>query len=120
MRKFNSILENKNNADVYSVQLNSELIYAMYEGSQVGSLILCYHGQKASVFSLLILDKYRGKGFSKTLMNKAISRCKEKGIKLLELATERLNVKANNLYIGLGFKLESIDENDYNNYSLII
>jgi hypothetical protein len=46
MRKFNSILENKNNADVYSVQLNSELIYAMYEGSQVGSLILCYHGQK--------------------------------------------------------------------------
>jgi ribosomal protein S18 acetylase RimI-like enzyme len=86
---------------------------------QMGSLILCYDDYTANIFSVYILESFRGKGFSKILMEKAIERSKELGCKLMELNTEVDNLKANKLYEGLGFTLKGIKD-EFNNYVKII
>jgi ribosomal protein S18 acetylase RimI-like enzyme len=120
MNKFSNICENTNFIDVNCVNLNSELLYITENNKQVGSLILCYTAEgKASVFSVAILEKFRGKGYSKQLMNKAIDRAKEKGCILIELNTEVTNEVANNLYQKMGFELKGLMD-DYNNYQLVL
>ena len=93
-------------------------MYITENGKQIGSLFLCVSEGKASVFSLAILEKYRGKGYSKKLMNAAIDRAKQKGCKLMELNTETTNEVANNLYQGMGFELKGLLD-EYNNYQLV-
>jgi ribosomal protein S18 acetylase RimI-like enzyme len=118
MKKFTNYVEN--NVDINCHQLNSELIIISENNKQVGSLILCYSPDgKASVFSVAILEKHRGKGYSKRLMAKAITRAKEKGCKVMELNTEKENNVANNLYTSLGFEFKGLMD-DYNNYQFFL
>ncbi len=118
MEKFSNIIDDKINIDF--LKLNSELLYITENNKQVGSLILCYSAEgKASVFSVAILEKFRGKGYSKQLMNKAIDRAKEKGCVLMELNTEVTNEVANNLYQKMGFELKGLMDY-YNNYQLVL
>ena len=118
MKKF-SLIENI--VDINTMPLNSELLYITENGKQVGSLILTYSEDKSSVFSLAILEKFRGKGYSKKLMNEAIERSKIKGCTVLELNTETTNEVANNLYKSMGFELVGILEGtEYNNYRMVI
>ena len=102
MQKFTTFTEKS--IDINHVNLETELMYITENGKQIGSLFLCVSEGKASVFSLAILEKYRGKGYSKKLMNAAIDRAKQKGCKLMELNTETTNEVANNLYQGMGFE----------------
>jgi ribosomal protein S18 acetylase RimI-like enzyme len=120
MNKFSQITENNYFVDVNRVNLDSELLYITESGKQVGSLILCFSPDgKASVFSVAVLEKFRGKGYSKKLMKSAIDRAKQKGCKIIELNTEITNDVANNLYKGLGFELKGLLD-DYNNYQLVL
>ena len=120
MNKFSQITENNDFIDVNCVNLNSELLYISENNKQVGSLILCYSPDgKASVFSVAVLEKHRGKGYSKKLMKKAMDRAKEKGCKVMELNTEVNNTIANNLYTGLGFEFKGLLD-DYNNYQILL
>jgi ribosomal protein S18 acetylase RimI-like enzyme len=118
MKKFTEQVEN-NFIDIGAYPLNSELMFISENGKQVGSLFLCVSEGKASVFSLTILEKYRGKGYSKKLMNAAIDRARLKGCSIMELNTETTNETANGLYKSMGFELKGLLD-DYNNYQLVI
>lgn len=120
MNKFTNLCEGNNFVDVNHVSLNSELLFITENGKQVGSLILCFSPDgKASVFSVAVLEKWRGKGYSKKLMHSAMDRAKQKGCKLMELNTEITNEVANNLYKSLGFELKGLLD-EYNNYQLVL
>ena len=119
MNKFTTICETSNFIDVNKITLNSELLFISENGKQVGSLILCFSEDKASIFSVAVLEKWRGKGYSKKLMNSAIDVAKQKGCRIMELNTEKTNDVANNLYKSLGFELKGLLD-DYNNYQLIL
>ena len=113
MKKFTQHINEK--VDVCLQNLNSELLYITEGGHQVGSLVLIYNEDKASIFSVEVLNKHRGKGYGKKLVENAILRCQEKNCKTIELNTETDNNVANSLYNKLGFKLEGIKD-EFNNY----
>jgi ribosomal protein S18 acetylase RimI-like enzyme len=115
MQKFTNYTENS--IDINHVNLDSELVFLTENGKQVGSLIICYNGESANVFSLAVLEKYRGKGYGKKLMDGAIKRSKARGCKTMELNTELDNTVANKLYESMGFELKGIKD-EYNNYQL--
>ena len=117
MKKFTEHSNNKINTKC--IKLNSELLTINEHDKQIGSLILCYDNYTANIFSVYILEKYRGSGYSKILMEKAIERSKELGCRLMELNTEVDNLKANKLYESLGFTLNGIKD-EFNNYVKII
>ncbi len=119
MNKFSKVSEGNNFISVNSIKLDSELLFISEDNRQVGSLILCFSEGKASVFSVAILEKFRGRGYSKKLMYSAIDRAKQRGCSLVELNTEVTNEVANNLYKSLGFELKGLLD-EYNNYQLII
>lgn len=119
MNKFSMVSEGNSYIDVNNVTLDSELLYITENGKQVGSLILCFSQGKANVFSVAILEKHRGKGYSKKLMYSAIDRAKQRGCYIMELNTEVTNEVANNLYKSLGFELKGLLD-EYNNYTLHI
>lgn len=117
MLKFTNLTSK--NISVNSLNLDSELIYISEDNKQVGSLILCFSGGKASVFSVAVLEKYRGKKYGKKLVESAIKRAIERGCSVVELNTEVTNEIANNLYTSMGFELKGLLD-DFNNYQLII
>lgn len=118
MKKFTEHVED-NFVNIGVCPLNSELIYITENNKQIGSLILCFSEGKASVFSVAILEKFRGKGYSKKIMYAAIESAKQKGCSILELNTEITNEVANNLYKSMGFELKGLSD-EYNNYQLNI
>jgi ribosomal protein S18 acetylase RimI-like enzyme len=115
MQKFTNFT--KDNINVNCLNLDSELIFITENNKQVGSLIMCYNNGKANVFSVAVLEKFRGKGYGKKLTEAAINRAKERGCSLLELNTEVGNTVANSLYTKLGFELQGLLD-DYNNYTI--
>ena len=116
MRKMTDILSK---VDLDVMPLNSELIYLSENNKQVGSLVLVYSGNDASIFSVQVLDSHRGKGYGKKLVEKAINVCKSKKIYKIELNTEQDNHVANSMYRKMGFKLEGLKDN-FNNYIKIV
>jgi len=98
--------------------LDSELIFINESNHQVGSLLLCYSSDNtANIFSVTVLEKYRGKKYGKKLIEFAIEKAKSKGLDEIGLSTEVENTVANNLYKSFGFKLNGVKD-EYNNYSL--
>lgn len=114
MNKFSSILEN-GFVNLGVTALNTELVFLTENNNQVGSLLLVYEDNKASVFSLEVLQDHRKKGYGRRLMNKAIDRCLEKGCNFIELNTEIENTPANKLYSSMGFELKGL-KSGFNNY----
>lgn len=113
MKRFTDIKK----VDTGIMPLNTELIYLTENGDQVGSLLLVFEETNSKVFSLQVLEKYRGNGYAKSLMLLAIERSKEKGYQLMELNTEVDNTPANSLYEKLGFELMGL-KYGFNNYQL--
>lgn len=113
MKKISQLI--KENVNVGVQNLNSELLYLTEGGDQVGSLILIYNEGQASIFSVEVLSAHRGKGYGKKLVENAITRCKEKNCKAIELNTEIDNQIANNLYRGMGFHFQGLKDG-FNNY----
>ena len=71
MKKISQVINEK--VDVKLQNLNSELLYLTEGGNQVGSLILIYNQNSASIFSVEVLNSHRGKGYGKKLVENAIS-----------------------------------------------
>ena len=113
MKKFT---ESVNYVSTNILPLNSELVYIKEGNTQVGSLIIVYNENSATILSVHILEEHRGKGYGKQIVKDAIERCKEKKCPLLELNTETTNI-ANNLYKSLGFIQEGMLDG-YNHYIL--
>lgn len=117
MRKLTELINE--NVDIKLQNLNSELLYLTEGLNQVGSLIIIYNENKASIFSVEVLSDHRGKGYGKRLVEKAITRCKERSCESIELNTEFDNVVAHNLYTKLGFEVKGLKDG-FNNYLLNI
>lgn len=113
MKKISQVINEK--VDIKLQNLNSELLYLTEGENQVGSLILIYNQDSASIFSVEVLNSHRGKGYGKKLVEKAIDRCKERNCNSIELNTEIDNNVANNLYKGLGFEIQGLKDG-FNNY----
>lgn len=114
MKKITELFSEKL-VDVKHQSLNSELVYLTESGDQVGSLILIYNQNGASIFSVEVLSNHRGKGYGKKLVENAITRCKEMNCKFIELNTEVDNEVAHNLYTKLGFQVRGMKDG-FNNY----
>lgn len=90
---------------------NQELIVVEDENSEiVGTLQLTfiqylnYHGSsRAQIESVRISKSRRGKGLGKQLFEWAIERSKEKGVKILQLTSDKKRPKAIKFYRDLGF-----------------
>ena len=117
MKKYSELI--KENVNVGIQNLNSELLYLTEGGDQVGSLILIYNENGASIFSVEVLSNHRGKGYGRRLVEKAIDRCKERNCRVIELNTETDNKVANNLYQSMGFDLKGLKDG-FNNYTKMI
>lgn len=113
MKKLTDLINEKVELGVQN--LNSELLYITEGGHQVGSLVLVYNEGQASIFSVQVLNRFRGKGYGKSLVEKAVERCVERRCSSIELNTETDNTVANNLYRSMGFDLRGIKD-DFNNY----
>jgi ribosomal protein S18 acetylase RimI-like enzyme len=108
MKKLSKIIDR---TEIKEKKLDSNLIYILENGNQVGSLILVYEGNDiASIFSLYILEKNRGNGYARDLMNHAIKVCKRRNVDKICLNTELDNDPANKLYKSMGFKVMGIDD----------
>jgi ribosomal protein S18 acetylase RimI-like enzyme len=118
MKNFSQLISQKP-VEVLCENLNSELVYLKESGDQVGSLVLVYRDNSALIFSVEVLSNHRGKGYGKSLVEKAILRASERGCLLIELNTEQDNKVANNLYQSMGFDLVGIKDN-FNNYRKLI
>ena len=90
---------------------NNELIVAETDGEIVGTLQITFTpsisfqgGRRATVESVRVDEKYRGRGIGKDLMLWAIERAKREGCHILQLTTNSDRAAAHRFYENLGFK----------------
>ena len=113
MKKLTELINEKVSVNVQP--LNTELLFINKGEQQVGSLLLIYNENKASIYSVEVLNSHRGNGYGKRLVENAIVRCKQRMCESIELNTEIDNTVANNLYISMGFELKGLKDS-FNNY----
>ena len=117
MKKFTKIVESNQYVNVGVSKLDTELVYLTENNCQVGSLLLVYETDKASVFSLEVLKDHRKKGYGRKLMENAIERARQLNCSIVELNTDIDNRLANDLYLKMGFKLSGLVDG-FNHYVL--
>lgn len=90
---------------------NNELIVAETGDEIVGTLQITFTpsislqgGKRATVESVRVDTKHRGKGLGKELMTWAIERAKREGCQVLQLTTNGERTDAHRFYENLGFK----------------
>ncbi len=90
---------------------NNELIVAETGGEIVGTLQITFTpsisfqgGKRATVESVRVEEKYRGRGVGKELMKWAINRAREKNCLMIQLTTNADRRDAHRFYENLGFK----------------
>jgi GNAT superfamily N-acetyltransferase len=90
---------------------NNELIVAEIDGEIVGALQITFTpsisfqgGKRATVESVRVDGKYRGRGVGKELMKWAIERAREENCLMIQLTTNAERADAHRFYENLGFK----------------
>lgn len=90
---------------------NNHLIVAEKEGEVIGTLQLTYTpsisfrgGKRATVESVRVDQRFRGKGIGRDLMLYAIGRAKEEGCISMQLTTNAEREDAHRFYRDLGFE----------------
>ncbi len=73
---------------------------------------------EAYICNVYVLEKYRGKGFSKKLMDKALSICRNQNFKYVSLHVENKNSVAVDLYKKYGFVRTGNTKEDENHVSV--
>lgn len=94
---------------------NNELIVALMDGEVIGTLQLTFTpsisfqgGKRATVESVRVDEKLRGRGIGREMMLWAIDRAREKGCISVQLTTDANRVNAHRFYESLGFKKSHI------------
>ena len=101
----------------------SDSVYTFYiiEGDIIIGIINYSHVlDEADLLFIFIKDEYKGKGYSKVLLNNSLEYLKEKGIKSIFLEVRSKNIIARNLYTKIGFIEISTRKNYYNDDDAII
>jgi ribosomal protein S18 acetylase RimI-like enzyme len=93
------------------VDKNNELIVAELNGAVVGTLQITFTpsisfqgGKRATVESVRVDEKYRGRGIGRELMLFAIERAKRENCISMQLTTNADRPEAHRFYENLGFK----------------
>jgi GNAT superfamily N-acetyltransferase len=88
------LFENQsNNKFIFGKSSNGELITLYSNNQMVGDIEISYSKDIMEISQLDILPKYRGKGYAKLLMNKAITLANKKGISKIVLEPEPMDSK---------------------------
>jgi hypothetical protein len=82
-----------NNKFMFTKSPNGELITLYSNDQMVGDIELVYSNSTMEVSQLDVLDKYRGSGYAKLLMNKAINHATKKGLNSIILEPEPMDAK---------------------------
>ncbi len=69
----------------------------------------------AEILNLFVIEKYRGLGLGKKLVNEVINVCNKENIKTLTLEVRVSNKYAIKMYEKIGFKVGAIRKNYYEN-----
>jgi ribosomal protein S18 acetylase RimI-like enzyme len=90
---------------------NNELVVAEMDGAIVGTLQITFTpsisflgGKRATVESVRVDEKYRGRGIGKELMKWAIERARAENCFAVQLTTNADRTDAHRFYESLGFK----------------
>ncbi|HEX9962624.1 MAG TPA: GNAT family N-acetyltransferase [Pyrinomonadaceae bacterium] len=90
---------------------NNELVIAEIDGAVVGTLQITFTpsisfqgGKRATIESVRVDEKYRGRGIGKELMKRAIERAKQENCFTVQLTTNADRADAHRFYENLGFK----------------
>lgn len=90
---------------------NNELIVAEFDGEVIGTFHLTYTpslsfrgGKRATVESVRVDARYRGKGIGREMMLWAMERAREKGCVSMQLTSHADRKDAHRFYENLGFK----------------
>lgn len=95
---------------VYITDENKKIYFLFKEDELAGQIILLkYWSGYCYINDIRVAEKYRGKGFGKLLIEKAIEWAKEKNCIGLQVETQDINVNASKFYERLGFTLGGID-----------
>lgn len=74
----------------------------------------------AEIYNIAIAENYRGKGYSKLLINGFIDKCKSSGCETIFLEVNNINQVAINLYNLFDFKSYSVRKNYYGDNDAIL
>jgi len=84
---------------------HSEAYFTYLREELVGIVGLSHYGEAGKIPIIGLLPECRGRGLGKQLLNFALMRLKELGVKRIELAADVQNVPAMRLYTSAGFKI---------------
>lgn len=93
---------------------------ASYKVLEIGEDVIGYGGfwlvmDEAEITNVAVLEEYRGQHFSKLIMVELMKTAKERGANYMTLEVRSKNQVAKNLYKDLGFKMDGMRKNYYNN-----
>lgn len=84
--------------------LNNLCFFGMINNEYIGYGQIIFNRNMYTIVNFGIISKYRGLGLSKLLLNEIILEAKKYGINDLYIRVDSDNIKAINLYKGIGFK----------------
>lgn len=84
--------------------LNNLCFFGMINNEYIGYGQIIFNRSMYTIVNFGIISKYRGLGLSKLLLNEIIIEAKNYGINDLYIRVDSDNIKAINLYKGIGFK----------------
>lgn len=103
-----------NNIEKLILEPGGEIFFCMYDDKVVGTVAMERMDDKSfELTKMAVTEQYKGKGFSKLLMQACIDFAKQKGITKIVLLSNRLLVPAISLYKKFGFKEVPLDPTDY-------
>lgn len=102
---YNEILYNK----------MSRYFIALVDGKRVAYVGSWLTIPNAEILNLFVIEKYRGLGIGKRLINKVIKVCNEENIEMLTLEVRASNEFAIKMYKELGFTVGTIRKKYYEN-----
>lgn len=94
------------------IPIEGEVIFIKENDIECGILHLIYTPGILVIHSIEVNELFRGNGYSKILIDNAISRAKLKEYKHIHLQCKTDNVVANNLYVSYGFRPILLDEHN--------
>lgn len=110
---------NKTNYEMFVENIVENSLYDIFGIYQdnifVGYIIIWLDEDKSQIFSMLIKEEYRNKGYGYLSLNQLEEILKEKHVREWTLEVRESNLLAIQLYEKVGFKKVSIRENYYSN-----
>lgn len=93
---------------------------ASYKVAEIDGQIVAYAGfwlimDEAEITNVVVAKDFRGNKISKLLMNELINEASKRGAVAMSLEVRSKNEIAKNLYMKLGFKVDGMRKNYYNN-----